>query len=212
MSGNPLIVDRLYKTFGKDSVVIKDLNHTFQPGSATGLLGSNGSGKTTLLRLLGATSFPTSGSVLYGDLAIHERPYAYLRRVGIVHDTPSLPDYLTAVEILEYVLRSRSSWDERGRGKVDSLLDSLLLDDRRHNLIGTYSSGMIKKTQLALALAPSPSVLLLDEPLRGLDEDTLAAVLGLLGEFKATGGMIVIASHLKDKLGVFCDDYIDLDS
>lgn len=179
-------------------------------GSATGLVGPNGSGKTTLLRLLSAVAYPTTGSVQYGDLDIHAHPFTYLRHVGQVYADAQLPQHLTAVELLEWILREREDWDGNGSARVEQMLDAVLLDERRHNLIGTYSSGMIQKTQLAVALVARPNVLLLDEPFRGLDSEATSAALELVDDFRKAGGLLLIASHTRALLDQFCDEVMDL--
>jgi ABC-2 type transport system ATP-binding protein len=128
----------------------------------------------------------------------------------MVHAEPELPTHLSAVELLTWVLRSRNRWDAAGPARINELLDALALDERRDNLIGTYSSGMLQKTQVAAALAPRPAVLLLDEPLRSLDTASSDAATDLLRAFKNDGGLVVIASHLNDALQQLVDDTIAL--
>ena len=198
------------KRYGQGAYVLEGLSYAFGPGQATGLVGPNGSGKTTLLRLLSATSYPTSGHVRWGDLDAHEHPHRYLRDVGVVYDAADLPQYLTAVELLEYVLRARGRWEAGAPERIGALLGRLRLDERRANLIGTYSSGMFKKTQIAAGLIHRPPILLLDEPFRGLDEESLTAALHELQAFKRGGGILIIASHRRDLLDALCDDVIRL--
>jgi ABC-2 type transport system ATP-binding protein len=186
------------------------MTHTFAPGSVTGLVGPNGSGKTTLLRLLSVTAYPTEGTVQYGELDIHAQPYRYLQHVGMVHAEPELPEQLSAVELLTWVLRSRDRWEHEGPDRINELLNALMLDERRDNLIGTYSSGMLQKTQIAAALVARPQVLLMDEPLRSLDTASSDAAVDLVRQFKAGGGLVIIASHLNDALQQLVDDTIAL--
>jgi len=198
------------KRYGASQNVLSGLNYEFKPGTATGLVGENGSGKTTLLRLLSVTAFPTSGTITYGSINIHETPYEYLQSVGLVNDSSDLPQDLTAVELLEWILRGRKRWDETSQSEIVGLLDRLYLDERRHNLIGTYSSGMIKKTQIALSLIVAPTILLMDEPFRGLDDATQKTVLVQLQEFRNKGGILVVSSHMKSILETLCDDFLNL--
>lgn len=207
-----LRLKNLTKRYGQGPAVIADLSLTFAPGTGTGLVGPNGSGKTTLLRLLSAIAYPTSGHIHYGELDIHAHPYDYLRHVGQVHADAQLPQHLTAVELLEWILREREGWDDGSRMRIDSMLESVRLDERRHNLIGTYSSGMIQKTQLAAAFIAHPKVLLLDEPFRGLDSEATAAALDLVNAFKSEGGLILVASHTLSLLDGFCDRVLELES
>lgn len=205
-----LVVADVTKRYGSGMPVLANFSYTFAAGTATGLTGPNGSGKTTLLRMLSVTSFPTSGSITYAGQSIHAAPHAYLRHVGIVHDESSLPQFLSAVELLEYALRARGKWQPESPKTIDRLLDTLNLDERRQNLVGTYSSGMLKKTQIAMALVVEPAVILMDEPFRGLDVESLDAAIQLFNDMKQNGGLMVIASHRKDMLTSLCDTYIDL--
>ena len=211
-SQDNLILNDITKRYGRSSAIISGFNHTFYTGTATGLTGPNGSGKTTLLRLLSVSSFPSEGTILYGPLNVCQSPYAYLQRVGIVHDVASLPLYMTAVELLEYILRTRTEWSNDHQKQIDDLLNILDLDERRHNLIGTYSSGMLKKTQIAAALITTPAILLLDEPFRGLDSQSADTALTLLQQAKAQQAIIVISSHRQDILDKLCDAYVDMGS
>ena len=203
-----LVLHDLTKRYGEGANVIDLLSHTFRPGTGTGLVGPNGSGKTTLLRLISCLAYPTAGRVTYGELDIHAHPHRYLRHVGLVQATEALPQYLSAVELIEYGLRARGAWSEAAMARAHGLLDRLGLDERRDALIGTYSSGMLKKTQVALALAPEPAVLLMDEPFRGLDTASTEAALDLVRSFKADGGLLILSSHLQPTLAAVCDEYL----
>lgn len=205
-----LILDALTKRYGDDPPVLDGLSQTFEPGTLTLLVGPNGAGKTTLLRLLSVQTYPTAGTVHYGSLDIHADPYRFLQQVGIVHASTRLPEHLTAVELLEWILRSRGGWSETASAHIHDLLDRLQLDERRSNLIGTYSSGMVQKTQVAAALVAEPSVLLMDEPLRSLDTATSEATVDLLQTFVDEGGLAVIASHLTDPLAPLAEDTVHL--
>ena len=200
-----LVLDDVTKRYGDGPAVLDGLSRSFAPGTLTVLVGPNGAGKTTLLRLLSVLSYPTTGTVRYGDLDVHAHPYRYLRHVGLVHAGPQLPEHLSAVEVLEWVLRSRDAWTDDAPARIDALLSRLRLDERRTNLVGTYSSGMAQKAQIAAALVARPDVLLMDEPLRSLDTETVDATVGLLEDFVTDGGLAVVASHLTDALTPMAD-------
>jgi ABC-2 type transport system ATP-binding protein len=203
-----LAASDLVKRYGDGAPVIDGFTHTFTPGTITGLVGPNGSGKTTLLRLLAVLTYPTQGRVTLGDLDIHETPHAYLRRTGIVHADSALPEHLSAVELLAWVLRARDCWTDDAPDRISSLLDRLRLGGPRTDLIGTYSSGMTKKTQIAAALVTEPDVLLMDEPLRSLDEATTQVALRMVAEARDRGAVVVLASHRSDALASLVDSVI----
>ncbi|WP_103029153.1 ABC transporter ATP-binding protein [Salinibacter altiplanensis] len=207
----PLTLDALSKRYGDGPSILSSLSRSFEPGTLTLLVGPNGAGKTTLLRLLAVQAYPTSGTVRYGEIDVHEEPYRYLQRVGLVHAGPELPEHLTAEELLEWILRSRGHWsDDEGSARIAALLDRLRLDERRENLIGTYSSGMTQKAQVAAAFVAEPAVVLMDEPLRSLDTATTEATVDLLNEFVADGGLALVASHLTDALRPHADAVVRL--
>ena len=147
---------------------------------------------------------------MYGSLNIHEEPYDYLKHVGIVNDAAELPQYLTAIQLLEWILRAKNFWNEQSQTNIANLLDRLYLDESRYRLIGTYSSGMIRKTQIAASLISTPSILLMDEPLKGLDDASREATLTLLREFRDGGGILILSSHLKSYLSLLCNDHLTL--
>ena len=198
------------KRYPAGPFVLRDLSHEFQPGTATALVGPNGSGKSTLLRVLSALSPPTAGHVLYGDLDAHAHPHRYLASVGVVHDQPDLPPFLTAEETLEWVVRERGVWNDAAPARHAALLDAVGLDERRRQPVGTYSAGMTQKALLAVALCGAPAVLLLDEPFRALDAEATEAALGLLTSFRDGGGLVVLSSHRADLLDRLCDAHVDL--
>lgn len=211
MSVSPTLeVFQLQKRYGQNAMILSGLSHRFEGGTATGLIGSNGAGKTTFLRLLSAAAFPTSGEVRFNGFSIHEHVHRYLQDVGIVSDTGDLPQFLTADELVEAVMRSRGTWSAKtSPAEKNALFDRVELDERRSGLIGTYSSGMMQKTMIAAALAGNPTVLLLDEPFRALDESAVDSVMGLLREFVEKGNILLISSHQKSYLEVLCTDYIE---
>jgi ABC-2 type transport system ATP-binding protein len=193
------------KQFKAGKLIFSSVNETFKEGEFIGLTGPNGSGKTTFLRLLSVNSFPTSGSIHYNGLDIHKNPQQYLKDVGLVHDQESLPVHLSAVELLEWVLRSRKLWTSDSQQRISDMFDRLSLKDDRNEQIGTYSTGMRKKTQVAAAFIVNPDVLILDEPLRGLDSSTRNEVAGMLVDAKSAGALILMASHTADVRADFID-------
>lgn len=207
-----LITEHLSKRYGRGRPVIDSFSHVFEPGSATALVGPNGAGKTTLIRLLTTLAYPSSGEVRYGDLNIHREPLAYLRKVGYVDDSGELPAHLNAVELLEWIARERGTYDEIGPEGIARMLDDVLLDDRRNALLGSYSSGMNKKVQIAAALIGRPEILILDEPFRALDAETRSAAEALIAGFVDRGGIVILASHHQDIVERLSRFVIDLSS
>ncbi len=204
-----LKLENISKQFRAGKIIFSSVNYTFEPGEFIGLIGPNGSGKTTFLRLLSVNSYPTGGTVKYRDIDIHKDPQNYLKNVGLVHDEESLPMHLSAVELLEWVIRSRGKWSDESLHKINRLLDKLSLMEDRDQQIGTYSTGMKKKTQIAAAFIIEPELLILDEPMRGLDTSTREIVMDMLIEAKKNNAIVLIASHTIDRSADYIDSIID---
>lgn len=160
--------------------VLQDVSLSIPPGEVLLLMGKNGAGKTTLLRLIAGLLKPTSGRIeVHGSVAM----------VG--HST-MLYDALTARENLAFFARLHGLSPAR---VVDAALDRVGLQAAMDQRIATYSRGMLQRLTIARALLPTPDVLLLDEPLSGLDEVGSRIVLTVLSEVRARGCAIVIATH-----------------
>lgn len=200
LNNRSLAVKNVTKQYKAGKAVFRNVIRTFEPGDAVGLVGPNGSGKTTFLKVVSVNTFPTEGEVYYGDINIHRQPYKYLKHVGLVHDEESLPQHLSAKELLEWVLRARKKWDDQSPEKIGNILDRLELFEAREDQVGTYSTGMRKKTQIAAALIAEPSVLILDEPFRGLDESAREKAMKLFSEKIEAGVIFLMASHAKDEI------------
>lgn len=203
-----LELKNLTKQYKPGHPIFSDISRQFSKSNIVGLIGPNGSGKTTFLRILSVNSFPTSGDVLFDGLNIHESPHQYLKHVGLVHDEESLPKHLSARELLEWVMRSRSIWNDQSKGKINQILDKLALVERDEP-IGTYSTGMKKKTQIAAAFIVQPKVMILDEPLRGLDASTREIVFDLLADSKQKDILILMSSHSMGSDPDFFDEIIE---
>lgn len=200
-------IKNLTKQYKPGHPIFSDFSKEFSTGDAIGIVGPNGSGKTTFLRILSVNSFPSEGGVFFDDVNIHEHPSQYLKNVGLVHDEETLPAHLTASELLEWILRNRNSWNESSEQEIEKIFDQLSLDARNEQ-IGTFSTGMKKKTQIAAALIHQPKILIMDEPLRGLDKETRVIVMDMLKEIKSNNTLIFMSSHYMGEEGELFDEMI----
>ena len=168
--------------------VLSGVSLELKPGDALLLVGPNGAGKTTLLRVLAGLLRASAGRI--------ERR----GRVGMVGHASMLYDALTARENLRFFARLHG---ERSRGRVDQLLERMGLSARADERVGAFSRGMTQRLAIARALLPDPDILLLDEPLTGLDDASSEQVLAVLGELRARGRALMIAPHqLAELMGV----------
>jgi ABC-2 type transport system ATP-binding protein len=196
MPTSPVIALRgLSKRYG-DVVAVEGLDLELAPGECVALIGHNGSGKTTTMRLAAGQLEPTTGSVKVAGVDIHKAPDAHRARAALafVPDSPLLYDDLTVAEHLELVGLAHGVGDELDQ-RIAVLLEAFELDARRDFLPVQLSRGMRQKTQLACTLVRPFQVLLLDEPVVGLDPPSQANLKELLAEAKAEGISILLSTH-----------------
>ena len=196
MSGPPVLAVRgLRKTYG-DVVALEGIDLEVAPGECVALIGHNGSGKTTTMRLASGQLEPTAGSVAVAGVDVHRAADAHRARAALafVPDTPLLYDDLTVGEHLELVGLAHGVRDDLDR-RIAILLEALELAERRDFTPTQLSRGMRQKTQLACTLVRPFEVLLLDEPVVGLDPPSHAVLRDLLAEIRKGGAAIVLTTH-----------------
>jgi ABC-2 type transport system ATP-binding protein len=197
----------LSKSFGKAAVDRLDL--TVRPGEFYALLGPNGAGKTTTLRMVAGLLAPDAGGVeVFGVDALAD-PVAAKQVTAWLPDEPMIYDKLTPLEYLEFVAGLWSVPPAVAEPEAEALLRRLELWDQRNQRCEGFSRGMKQKTALAGALIHAPRLMLLDEPLTGLDAAIARQVKDLLVERVAAGASIVLTTHilevaekLADRIGI----------
>src|SRR6476661_8866233 len=191
----------LGKAFGSRTA-LAGVDLTVPRGCAFGFLGANGAGKTTLIRLLLGLAQPTSGHmrVLGHDLP-GERAAA-LARVGAIIEEPRFHPHLSGRENLHIHAAAR---DRTAHGRIDGALERVGLGARGDNRVKGYSLGMRQRLGVARCLLTDPELLILDEPLNGLDPAGILEFRGLIRELVAEGRTVLLSSHLLDEVEKTCD-------
>jgi ABC-type multidrug transport system ATPase subunit len=185
--------------------VLQGVSFSVQPGLAFGIAGANGAGKTVLLRLIASLDRPTSGRIVVHGYDSVRRARAVRDRIGYVPEEPMLYDGLTAEQYLQFVGRARGLGKQVRQVAVDTLLQVVGLEERRWRDISAFSPGERRRLALASALVHEPDVLLLDDPLRGLDGFARLEQIEVLRELHRLGStMLVAATRPEDVLEV-CD-------
>jgi len=174
-------------------------------GEVFGLLGPNGAGKTTAVRILCGLLEPDSGHSEIGGIRVDADPIEARKLLGYVPDGAPLYANLTPRQHLLLVGRLHAVEESRLTAETERLLDAFGLADRGDDPIGGFSHGMRQKTALACAILPSPRLLVLDEPLTGLDAPTAATVKEILRAWADRGGAVLYTSHLLDVVERVCD-------
>jgi ABC-2 type transport system ATP-binding protein len=200
----------LTKSYG-DLIALDHLDLEVPRGTLFGFLGPNGAGKTTTIKLLTGLLRPTEGEAFLGGHSILTEPLEAKALFGYLSDTPFLYDKLTAREFLEFVGSLYAIPSDEIRTRSARLLRLLDLEDAADVLIEGYSHGMRQKTGLAGALIHNPSILILDEPLAGLDPPGARRIKELLRGLVERGRTIFLSTHALEVAERLCDHVAILD-
>ena len=194
----------LTKRYGKFTAVDR-IDLVIPRGELYGLLGPNGAGKTTTMRMIAGILKPTAGRVLIAGIDIDGDPIAAKQRLGFIPDRPFVYDKLTGAEFLRFVAGLYGhSGPEVGR-RIDDLLELFELLPWRDELTESYSHGMRQKLIIASALLHRPEVIVVDEPMVGLDPKSPRLLKDLLRQFVHRGGTVLMSTHTLEIAEAMCD-------
>ena len=187
-----ITVKKLVKRFGLKTV-LRGLDFEVQPGEFVALLGPNGAGKTTFLRILASLSRPSLGNVKVAGYQLPNEAAAVRARLGVVSHLPLLYGDLTAEENLRFYGRMYNISNLEPR--ITEVLEMVGLENRRRDLVRTYSRGMQQRLAIGRAVLHNPDVVLFDEPYTGLDQDASSMLDDVLKTVAAKGRTVVMTSH-----------------
>ena len=198
-----LVVDRVWKFYGK-LAALSGLSLYLGAGEIYGLLGPNGAGKTTLLKIIVGLLKPSSGRVVVcGHDVVLERPRA-LSCTGYVPENPVGFDYLTVREFLEFVGSLRGMPKEQVESAISRYLPMFGIEDKEHEFMGRLSRGTVQKVLVTAALMHKPRVLVLDEPISGMDPESQRAFKDEVRRLASEGAAVLISSHMLDTVERLC--------
>ena len=194
-----LEVMHVTKKYGK-TVACRDLCFTLDPGSVTVLLGPNGAGKSTIMKsVIGFLRYEGEIFVAgYPNKSVEAR-----RVMGYVPELPSLYPNLTVYEHMEFLARAYKMTDYKDR--IEALLARFELDDKKKKFGDELSKGMQQKLNLCLGLLPDPEMLLMDEPMIGLDPHAIKELKNLIEEMRRQGKTMLISTHIIDSVDMLWD-------
>jgi ABC-2 type transport system ATP-binding protein len=204
-----LEVRGLSKSYGSLPAV-RDVSFRLEPGQVLGYLGPNGSGKSTTVKMLTGLLAPSHGQVTQDGHDIHKHLVAYRKRLGYVPEEANLYPYLTGEEYLQMVATLRAMPNSLKVMRIDSLLKLFSLWPHRHVAVGSYSKGMRQRVLLIAALMDNPDVLILDEPMSGLDVTSSLVLKHVIQELSAFGKAIFFCSHVLEVVEKICSQLIIL--
>jgi ABC-2 type transport system ATP-binding protein len=202
--------EHLARAYG-DKWALYDLNLRVEAGEILGFLGPNGAGKSTTVRILTGLITPSSGRARIAGYDISEQALEAKARLGYVPEQPVLYETLTAAEFLEMIACLHHLDPSATAVRRQELLELLGLGDVRDHRLSAFSKGMKQKVVLAAALVHRPQVLILDEPLDGLDANTARIVKELLRTLAAQGCAVLFCSHILEVVERVCTRIVVLD-
>lgn len=193
-----LKTNNLCKDFKKQKAV-NNVSITVRENSIYGLLGPNGAGKSTTLKMITGMLRPTSGKVLFNG---HEWNRKDLEQIGALIETPPLYENLSAVENLEV----RAKLLNIPKTRIDKVLKMVDLQNTGRKKAGQFSMGMKQRLGIAIALLNSPKLLILDEPINGLDPIGIQELRSLIRSFPSKGITVILSSHILSEVQLIADD------
>ena len=201
----------LTKAFGQ-KVAVDRINLDIPSGSFYGLVGRNGAGKTTTISMVTGMLMPSEGTAYVRGIDMWAEPLKAKAHLGVLPDGVHLFDKLTGEQLITYSGYLHGIDKETVASRVKDLLAAMDLTDAAGRAVADYSAGMTKKIALAAALVHAPSVLILDEPFEAVDPVSAANIQDILRGFVASGGTVIISSHVMDLVQRLCDHVAVMDS
>lgn len=191
----------------KDKMLVEDVSFTVEKGEILGIVGLNGSGKTVLLKCICGLMDYSAGSIKV-DGKIIGKDCEYPKNMGVIIETPGFLPYHSGYKNLEYLASLRKKITKQD---IKDVLVKVGLDGEEKKLVSKYSLGMRQRLGIAQAIMENPELLILDEPMNGLDKEGIVEVRKLLLDMKSEGKTMIVTSHNEEDIKVLCDKVIEMD-
>jgi len=204
---NIISVKNLSKDFGQERV-LHNVTRDFEKGKIHGIVGNNGSGKTVLMKCICGFLIPDSGSITVNGERVGV-DVDFPRDMGLIIETPGFLPNVTGVKNLE-ILASLNK--KIGLREIAASMRAVGLDPSMNKPVGKYSLGMRQRLGIAQAIMENPSLLILDEPLNGLDKHGVREMRQLIKGLKEQGKTILLASHNQGDIDELCDTVCEMDA
>jgi ABC-2 type transport system ATP-binding protein len=195
---------QLTKRYGRFTAV-DGIDLEVQAGELFGFLGPNGAGKTTTFRMIAGILRPTSGTVEVRGIDINQRPLEAKARLGFIPDRPFVYDKLTGAEFLRFTAALYGQQGPTVERRIDELLELFDLVRWKNELTESYSHGMRQKLIISAALVHRPEVIVVDEPMVGLDPRSARLLKDLFRQFVNRGGSVLMSTHTLEVAENMCD-------
>ena len=199
-------VEHACKSFKKQQV-LKDVSLTCNQGEICGIVGHNGSGKTVLFKCICGLLYLDSGSIFIRDKKMH-KDIDMLNEAGVIIEEPAFLGNSSGYKNLDYLYQLRH---KKNKEHLYHILEKVGLEPKSKKKVKNYSMGMRQRLAIAQAIMEDQNILILDEPMNGLDKNGVADMRKLFLELKEMGKTIVLASHNKEDIDVLCDNVYEME-
>ena len=202
MSDQVIKISGLNKSYGR-AKILENININVERGKICGLIGPNGAGKTTIMKIMAGLTEKDSGSVEFFGKKENKKS---MTRLGFMIENPMVDINMTAKENMEYIMRLKGVV---ARDKMMEILNFVGLEGSQDKKVRTFSLGMRQRLGIAMALISDPEILVLDEPVNGLDPEGMVEVRQMLKKLSTEKNVtLLISSHLLAELSEMCDEYV----
>ncbi len=191
----------------KEVTALCDISLSFEKGKIHGIIGRNGSGKTVMLKCISGLISPTKGQVLVDGKVV--KPGSAQKDLGVIIESPGFIPTYSGIKNLSMLAQLRR---RIGKAEVAAAMEQVGLDPDNKKAVGKYSLGMRQRLGLAQAMMENPELLILDEPMNGLDNQGVEDIRAILLNLKAQGKTILLASHNREDIKVLCDTVCEMDN
>ncbi len=196
-------VSNLSRYYG-DFAALTDVSFHVAEGEIIGLLGLNGAGKSTTLKVLAGLLQPSSGTVVIDGTNIASAPTTFRARIGYLPEDPPLYDEMTVTGFLAHIGRLKGMSAARVRSRMPQVIEDTQLGGREHQTIGTLSHGYRKRVGIAQAIIHDPRLVILDEPISGLDPAQIVDMRTVIRNLRS-GRAVLVSSHILSEISQTCD-------
>lgn len=199
-------VNCVSKSFGNEKV-LKDVTHSFEKSQIHGIVGNNGSGKTVLMKCICGFLKPDSGSIFVNHMQVG-KDTDFPEDIGIIIETPGFLPHLSGFQNLKILASLQKTANDH---TIRDTIQLVGLDPDMKKPVGKYSLGMRQRLGLAQALMEDPGLLILDEPLNGLDKNGVLHIRSLIKDLRTQGKTVILASHNQMDIDELCDTVCEMD-
>lgn len=204
---NQIKIEHVGKKIGEQTI-LENINLNIVSGKIYGLIGRNGSGKTVLLKCIAGFMNVSEGKILVNKKEMG-KDITFLDNMGFILNQPGFIEEASGFKNLQYLASIRKIADKK---RIEEVMQMVGLDAKSRKAVEKYSLGMRQKLGIAQAIMENPEILILDEPMNALDEDTVELMRKLLMQWKEQGKLIIITSHNKEDVALLCDEVYRLRS